>query len=65
MRGAAVVVGPIPEWNAGAIEDVTVEGVVIELSYMSMTVAGTLIETEVTGRDNAICTDVWAGGGIS
>ena len=41
----------------------TVEDVVIELSCMFMNVAGTLIETEVTGRDNAICTDVWAGSG--
>ena len=30
---------------------------------MSEVVAGTLIETEVTGIDNAIYTDVWADGG--
>ena len=42
----------------------TVEDVTIELSCMSVVVAGTLVETEDTGRDNAMCTDVWAGGGI-
>ena len=46
------------------MEDVTVEDVTIELSCMSVVVAGTLVETEVTGRDNAImCTDVWVGSG--
>ena len=33
-----------------------------ELSCISEFVAGTLLETEVTGMDHAICTDVWGAG---
>ena len=57
-RYAAEVVGPIPEWNVGAIDDVVEEDVCIELNCIYKVVAGTLLETEVTGMDIAICTDV-------
>ena len=40
----------------------TEEDVGIELSCISEVVAGTLLETEVTGMDHAICTDVWDAG---
>ena len=52
------MVGPISEWNVGAIDDVAEEDVCIELRCIYEVVAGTLLETEVTGMDNSICTDV-------
>ena len=52
------MVGPIAEWNVGAIDDVAKEDVCLELNCIYEVVAGTLLETEVTGMDNAICTDV-------
>ena len=56
------MVGPNPDWNVGAIDDVTGEDVCIELNCIYEVVAGALLETEVTGMDNAICTDVWDTG---
>ena len=48
------MVGLIPAWNVGAIDDVTEEDVCIELNCIYEVIAGTLLETEVTGMDNAI-----------
>ena len=48
------MVGPMPDWNVGAIDDVTEEVVCIELNCIYEVIAGALLETEVTGKDNAI-----------
>ena len=52
------MVGPNPDWNVGAVDDVADEELCIELNCIYEIVAGASLETEVTGRDNAICTDV-------
>ena len=48
------MVDPTPDWNVVAIEDVAEEDVCIELNCIYEVVAGALLETEVTGMDNAI-----------
>ena len=48
------MVGPNPDWNVGAIDDVTEEDVCMVLNCIYEVIAGALLETEVTGMDNAI-----------
>ena len=43
------MVGPIPEWNVGTVDDVA------DVEEFN---AGALLETEVPGMDSAIWTDV-------
>ena len=44
----------MPDWNVGAIDDVTEEDVCMELNYICEVIAGALLQTEVTGMDSAI-----------